>query len=288
MRKIAFLLILALIVLFPVRALADGEPPAEESVTEQVSDTEHSAEVAALLEEISALQEKIEELGYLIKIGQLEDLVQDLQLALDQEILIGVMPIEGASKIPEVGNSFREVIISSLQEFGIPAVESLDDETLSWVRRQTQLTQEGLINPLTAPPEGELYGVPYYLMGTVTRYETTDTDKIYALGGILEITLGGGAQIRKGSLVVDFRLVDARTGVVIDAFQTVSNVKRIDGGGAIIGGLFGGGSYSEKPLPEKAARDCARQAARQIAVLLGIELPEEEFLMEENKNPYRD
>ena len=277
MRKIAFLF-LTLFFLLSIPVFA-GESAEEQEEIDSA-------------DQIAALEARIDELERQLQIGRLELVVDQLEsLSQNQVISISVQPIDGSERIPEVGEFFREVIVSALAEYGIRATESLDDEILDLVRHQDQLVNESLINRVTASPRGELHGVSHYLLGTVTRYNEEDTDKIYAFGGILEITLAGGARIRSGSLVVDFRLIDARTGIVTEdvAFQTAATVKQIQGGGAIIGGLFGGGSYSEKPLPERAARDCARQAARQIAVLLGIELPEEEeFLTEENMNPYRD
>lgn len=220
---------------------------------------EQPAQQPATTEEISALRAEI---------ADLRAALTALQVAQpERTISIGVMPIENAGRIPQVGNAFRQVMISALREAGIQAQESLDDETLRWVRRQQQLVREGLIDPRSAPRQGELEGVSHYLLATVTRYDDQDVEDVRVIAGVIVVKFGGGARVKVGSLVVDFRLVDAQTGVAEDSFRTEATVRSREFGAAAGYGGIAGYGRREAPLPEAAARAVARQAAERIAGL---------------------
>jgi len=217
------------------------------------------------VDEISALRAEI---------AELRAALAALQAAQPgKAISIGVMPIENAGRIPQVGESFRQVIVSALREAGIFAVESMDDETLRWVQRQDQLVRERWISPVTAPPRGELQGVTHYLLATVTRYEEQDVEDEKVLFGVLVVKMGGGQRIRTGSLVVDFRLVDATSGIALDSFRTEANVQEREWAGGAASRAIVGRRRHVWPLPEQAARAVAQQAAGRIAVSVNPEPP---------------
>lgn len=240
----AAIITLVVLLLASATALAQEQPAAQPATTEEVSALR--AEIAELRAALAALQ----------------------TAGPERVFSIGVMPIENTWSIPEVGDSFRQVLISALNEAGIKAQESLDEETLRWVQRQDQLVRDRWIDPRSAPPRGELRGVSHYLLGTVTRYQEQDVEDVKVIAGILVVRFGGGARIRTGSLIVDFRLVDARTGVAEDSFRTEAKVRQKESvGGGGLGSVFGGGYRCEWPMPEQAARACARQAAERIAGL---------------------
>lgn len=184
-----------------------------------------------------------------------------------KELSIGVMPIENAGKIPEVGEAFRAVIISALRESGVFSTESLDRRTVEWVLEQDRLVRERLIDPRSAPKIGELAGVSHFLFGTVTRYEEWDaSDECAILLGIFSVKVGGGVKVWRGSLVVDFRVVDAESGRVVDAFRTEASVRRKEYAGVVFKGGGGYGHHKQESLPEAGARACAQQAAERIAL----------------------
>ena len=265
-RIIVFPLLVALMV-FPSSILASDEsiqePPAQDG------------EIALLRAEIAELREII---------TSLKEVIISLQKAQpQQQISVGVMPIHNSWRISQVGSSFRQIVVSALNEAGVQAYESLDDETLKWVQRQDQLVRERWIDPVSAPRRGELKGVSHYLMGTVTQYEEDSSNLI--IGGVIQV-VGAGARVRKGSLIVDWRFVDATTGEVLEAFPTEAKLRREEIGGVIILGSSGFGGFSRKtPLPEVAARLCAKQAAEKIARLLAPEPaePEPQVEVEEEK-----
>ena len=215
-----------------------------------------------------ATQEEISSLR--AEISELKAAIAGLQATQPKKKLsIGVLPIDKAGWIPQAGDSFRQVIVSALREAGIFAVESLDDETLRWVQRQNQLVREGWIDPRSAPPRGELQGVTHFLLGTVTSYrEEERADEGAVILGILRVKVGGGYRVKYGRLVVDFRLINAESGVVLDAFRTEAEVKQKDYGGVV---FEGGGVYGRRQMrsmPELAARSVAEEAAERIVKLV--------------------
>jgi curli biogenesis system outer membrane secretion channel CsgG len=221
-------------------------------------------------ERIVELERQISELKAII--ASLQEILAGLQMKQQRNISIGIMPIENSWRIREVGNSFRQIVVSSFNEFGIKAYESLDEETLRWVQRQDQLVRERWIDPVTAPPRGQLRGISHYLLATVTDYKENQSELV--IGGVIRV-VGGGTRVITGSLVVDWRLVDATTGEVVVAFRTKAELRREEVAGGIIVGSSGFGSFSRRgPLPETAARICAKEAAQRIATLFGIQPPE--------------
>jgi len=177
---------------------------------------------------------------------------------------IGVMPVENSYRIPQVGNAFRDMIVSALSEAGLPVSEVMDDKTQEAVRRQIELVREGIIDPVGAPRLGEMQSVSHFLFADVTKYEEADSELIF--GGIVSFT-GGGTRVRKGSMVVDFKLVDARNGEVVSSFRTEASLKLKELGGAVIDKAGFGGFSHKQPMPEVASRLCAQQAADKLAEL---------------------
>lgn len=249
MKRLIVMFVVAVLMVFPVWA--------DEKVQEQVQSPK-TDEIAALRAEIAELRVAIAAL---------------LKAQPSKVISIGVMPIDRAGWIPQVGNSFRQIMVSALNKAGIKAQESLDDETLRWVQRQDQLVRERWIDPVSAPRRGELRGVTHYLMATVTDYREDYSDLI--IGGFIRV-VGGGTRVRTGSLVVDWRLVDATTGEVLDAFRTEAKLRLEELGGGIVLKSVGFGGFSRKvPLPEVATRLCAEQAAKRISGLINPAPPKE-------------
>lgn len=243
------ILIVALLVVISVAAQAQQQPTA----------------TATTQEEISALRAEI---------AELKAAIAGLQAAQPQKtVSIGVLPIEHANWIPEVGESFRQILVSAFNEAGIKTVESLDHETVNWVLEQDRLVRERVISPVTAPKRGELRGVTHFLLGTVTSYrEEEATDEGAVILGILRVKVSGGYSVKRGSLIVDFRLVDAESGDVVVAFKTEAVVKQKDYGGVV---FKGGGAYGRrqmKSMPELAARSVAEEAAERIAILLNSQV----------------
>ncbi len=200
------------------------------------------------------------------EIAALQQQLAALQVATSQpQFTVAVMEIGDSWRIPEVGDSFRETLLSALREQGILAVESLDRETQTSVDRQRQAVAGGYVDPRTVPPAGTMLGVRYFLFGTVTKYEEDDRED--NLGGVVLgrlLKVGGRVRLRTGSLVVDFRLVDAQTGIAVDAFRTEAAVRDREVDGLELNGFSFGGRSRQRTLPELAARECARQAAARV------------------------
>lgn len=265
MKKVFMFMLVAACLLLSTVSFANGAEPEEEIsilVEEifleedgEVSSLEVSTELLeALLQEISVLRTELRELRAAFVV---------LQTAQpERQISIGVMPIKNAGRISQVGESFRQVLVSALNEAGIKATESLDEETLQWVRRQDQLVREGWLDPISAPRRGELQGVTHFLFATVTQYreECSNEESV----GFIVVRHNDGVRVRTGFLSVDFRIVDAASGVIFDAFQVEKEVKERTGP------VLFDRSYDSRPISEIACRSIAEQTAERIAASLNL------------------
>ena len=210
------------------------------------------AELAALRAELAALR------------AELVAAQQGRQVVSTQPpFTVAVMEVRDSRRIPEVRDGFRVIIVSALREAGILAVESLDRETQRMVQQQREAVVRGYVNPATIPMQGSMTGARYFLAGTVVKYREEDSRDDLG-GAILAGLIGGRVKTRVGSLVVDFRLIDAQSGVAVDSFRTEASVREREVDGLRVGGIAIGGRTRERAMPEIAARECARQAAERI------------------------
>lgn len=210
--------------------------------------------------DLDALQQQI-----IMLQQQIAALQQNAAQQQQPQFTVAVMEIGDSWRIPEVGDSFRMVLVSALREVGVLAVESLDRETQGAVDRQREAVAGGYINPATVPPAGTMLGVRYFLFGVVVKY--TEEDREDDLGGVVLgrlLKVGGRVRLRTGSLIIDFRLVDGQTGVAVDAFRTEAAVRDREVDGLELNGFSFGGRSRQRTLPELAARECARQAATRV------------------------
>lgn len=257
--------IAALAVIFTSSPLAFSDEKVQE--VEQAQEVEQIDEVAVLKAEIAELRAQLEIIRW-----QNEALALRLLAPRLSQPSIGVMSIENWSwGLPwELRESLRQVIVSAFREAGLSVTESLDQTTLSWVQRQAQLVQQGWIDyQKTSPPE--LRGVSYMLIPTITSYRENEIEDVRKWGPIL---VKFDRRLRIGRLVMDFRLVDAVSGVAIDAFSAEAEVReKISQAGVI---LVYESRKHERPLPERAAREVAKQAAERVASLFIPQEPAEE------------
>lgn len=235
-------------------AFAGGEEP---STFEESSETvlPESAQVSTaesdlinmLLVEIQALRGEVAELKSQIQSEQPEEMLS-----------IGVMPVEGVEKISGVGDSFRVMLVSALNDAGIRATESMDEELLNWVRRQDQLVRDGWIDPASAPRPGYLRGVSYYLLATVSLYEASESDPQW---GPFTVEVQN-VRMRHAFLRVDFRLINGASGMVIDAFQAEAMAEERTGP------VLFDNSYDPRPIGEIVAEKVLSEMTEHIAELL--------------------
>jgi len=208
----------------------------------------------AIETQIKALENQIE---------TLKKQLNDQQTQQTSTYNIAVMPIRNAGRIPEVRNGLRVMIVSALQERGISTVESLDRETQQMVEAQRRAMKRGYVDPKQTPQQGKMVGAKYFLAGEVVKYQ--EDDQRQNLGGLFsDHKINVWLRRSVGSLVVDFRLIDALTGVAVDSFRTEALVEERNIDGAYVKNVKVNARSYEQTLPEKAARECVRQCAEHI------------------------
>ena len=108
----------------------------------------------------------------------------------------------------------------------------------------------------------------YIVVGGVTEFGSPNQGGGFSIGGVGEGGFGGGLGIRKetGKVSIDLRILNARTGEVVNAFtvsktvtQTAASVET-----DYRGLSMGGDSFKKTPLGE-ACREALEEAADQIA-----------------------
>ena len=228
MKNFAFLLLFFLITFLPISAFADGEEPVEEAVVvaEELLVIQDAVQISAIEDElVLQLLEQIQALTAQVEVLSSELVLLRTEQAHETIFSIGVMPVEGAEKISGIGGSFRVMLVSALNDAGINAVESMDEELLHWVQRQDELVRNGWIDPVTAPRPGHLRGVNYYLLTTVTSCDVTERDEEW---GPFTVEISN-VRTRHASLRIDLRLIDVYSGVIVDSFPIAATAEERTG-----------------------------------------------------------
>ncbi len=149
-------------------------------------------------------------------------------------------------------------------------------EGLRAIQEELNLAQSGYMRPGAAPQPGQMEGADILVIGAITAFEPEAAG--IAGGGVVvpfKVPLIGGVKIGKKEayIAADIRLVDVRTGRVINATSVEGKATswKVGGGmGAILGSVaLGGalGAYKNTPM-EKAIRVMLYNAVDAIAKMV--------------------
>ncbi len=149
-------------------------------------------------------------------------------------------------------------------------------EGLREIQKELRLGQSGYVNQRQAPEMGLMEGADILVIGSITAFEPEASG--IGGGGIVVpfgVPLIGGAVVKKKEayIAADIRLVDVRTGRIINATTVegkASSWKAGGGAGFVLGtvALAGGlGGYRNTPM-EKAVRVMLESAINEIAKLV--------------------
>ena len=163
-------------------------------------------------------------------------------------------------------------------------------EGLKAIQEELNLGQSGYVRPGAAPQIGQMEGADILVIGAITAFEPEASG--IGGGGIVvpfNVPLIGGAKVSKKEayIAADIRLVDVRTGRVINATSVEGKASswNIGGGmGTILGTVaLGGalGAYKNTPM-EKAIRVMLYNAVDAIAKMV----PENYYRWGENTQGY--
>lgn len=272
MKKITLVLFCCLVsLLFSVSVFADGDDLAVSASDESAIQEENFqlstaqddlilsllAQIEALAEQNATLADQIAELTL-----QINNPMPTLQQAVPS---IGVMPVQGKD-IPGVDKeSIRAMILSAVSAAGVEVFESMDNELLDLNATQRQLVYQGQIQESTAPETGQLNGIMYYLIPTVTIYDVTENDPSW--GGVnIQVQ---NVRERHANLRIDFRLVNAVSGSGRSFFVSSARNERT-------GAILFDASFDSRSIAEIVLEDALQQATDQFVLFLGVNPTEEQ------------
>lgn len=161
-----------------------------------------------------------------------------------QDRRVGASPLLSGARIAvvalnstggsDVDRIVGDMMTTALRKAGVRVIER---QELDVVLREQRLGRDGLLDPATAVPEGKILGVDYLLGVKATEFGI----KNRRVGGALALGPLAGLQVRKNiaRVVLDMRLLDARTGAVLTT-ETAEG-KETNHGGTLFGGTIIGG-----------------------------------------------
>jgi len=137
----------------------------------------------------------------------------------------------GGSQVDQV---VGDMLTTALRKAGVRVIERLQ---LDAILREQNLAREGVLDPATAVPAGKVLGAEYLLGVKATEFGVKDN----RVGGAVGWGPLAGLQVRKSTarVVLDMRLLDARTGAVLTT--DTSEGKSVNRGGTLFGGTVVGG-----------------------------------------------
>ncbi len=153
---------------------------------------------------------------------------------------------------PGVGRGVADMLTAAL--FNSNRFIVLERARLDDVTAEQDLAATGRFDPGTTAPVGQLEGAELLIRGSVTQFEPDCS------GGSVLL-----ASTRKACLAINLRIIDVRTGRVVNA-TTVEGSSRNSGVGftyALSDLPIGLGAYSKTPM-EQALRNCIDTAVTHI------------------------
>ncbi len=175
----------------------------------------------------------------------------------------------------EIGSGLADMLSTALFQTGRFVVLERG-EGLKAIQEELNLGQSGYVQQGKAPQIGLLEGADILVIGAITAFEPNASG--IGGGGVIipfNVPILGGAAIKKKEayIAADIRLVDVRTGRVINATKVEGKASqwKVGGGAGLVLGtvaLGGGlGAYKNTPM-EKAIRVMLENAVKAIAQMV--------------------
>ncbi len=174
----------------------------------------------------------------------------------------------------EIGGGLSDMLATALFRTGRFVVLERG-EGFEAVKKELELGQSGYVNQRKAVQKGQVESADVLVVGAITAFEPNYTGGGGALGGLFGGVLGGvGAKMKNAYIAADIRLVDVRTGRVINATTVEGKATSWGIGGGLgarvsrhvfLGGALG--AYKNTPM-EKAIRVMLQNAVNAIAQMV--------------------
>jgi len=170
-----------------------------------------------------------------------------------KRIAVKAFEFKAARGSREVGRGMSDMLADAL--FNTNRFIVLEREHIQEVLEEQDFGASGRVRKETAAPIGELEGAELLIRGSVTEFEPN------CKGGAALIVAG-----RQACVTINLRIVDARTGRVVNA-TTVEGRSGTVGGGLVFATAplpVGLGGWKKTPM-ESAIRNCIETAVQHIA-----------------------
>lgn len=179
-----------------------------------------------------------------------------------------------------LGNGMREQLVTALMQTG--QFEVLERANIKDVLMEQDFGASGRVKKKTAAAIGEVKGTEFLIYGAVTEYlpsqasmsAGTGVDPIFGsfgagaggtLANLAARTMAGAMTTSQDHIAIDIRLVDARTGTVVNSTSVEGTPQDY---GAALGGIFSnvllGTSMQVQTPIQKAVRACMIKAVNWI------------------------
>ncbi|HEY4439200.1 MAG TPA: CsgG/HfaB family protein [Candidatus Elarobacter sp.] len=145
----------------------------------------------------------------------------------------------------------------------------LDRKNISSTLDEHKLSASGEVDPATAIQAGRLIGARYLISGNILQLDHTGSSGASA-GGLIGGTLGGlvgGVKTDRVTLKVAVRVVDAKTGRIVQSFSDEKTASATSLGGGGFSG-YTAGSYSNANFVNSSMGHLINDEAIQIAAHL--------------------
>ncbi len=174
----------------------------------------------------------------------------------------------------QIGDGLADMLATALFRTGRFVVLERG-EGFEEVKKELELAQSEYVNQRKAAQKGQIESADVLVVGAITAFEPNYTGGGGAVGGLFGTVLGGvGAKMKNAYIAADLRLVDVRTGRVINATTVEGKATSWGIGGGLgarvsshvfLGGALG--AYKNTPM-EKAIRVMLQNAVNAIAQMV--------------------
>jgi curli biogenesis system outer membrane secretion channel CsgG len=170
-----------------------------------------------------------------------------------KRIAVKAFEFKAARGSAEVGRGMSDMLSDAL--FNSNRFIVLEREHLKEVMDEQDLGASGRVKKETAAPIGELEGAELLIRGSVTEFEPK------CKGGAVLIIAA-----QQACITINLRIVDAKTGRVVNATTVEGRSGTVGGGLVFATGTLpvGLGGWAKTPM-ESAIRNCIEEAVKYIA-----------------------
>lgn len=158
------------------------------------------------------------------------------------------------------GSGMKEQLVTALAQTN--AFILVERQAIKDIMAEQDFGASGRVKGNTASAIGEIEGANYLIYGAITEYQGGQG----SLGGGLGSVLGGiVAKMKQDHVAIDIRIVDSRSGRIINATSVEGKSRDFAAGfGGMFGGVLGGIGGSYKNPIQKAVRACMIKAVNWI------------------------